>query len=141
MRCFRAAIVAAVAVGAFVVPAGAAAQITSTSIGPAQLGPEGASVSLLVTVQCEAGWNLAFGSVTVAQSTGHKLAQGNGFFSENFPGVPCASPVTVPLTVTDTSSFAFKQGKAAATATLTVFNPTTFSLVTQTVSQEIRIVK
>jgi hypothetical protein len=141
MRCLRAAVVAAISVGALVVPASGIAQIRSISIGNATLGPQGASVSLPLTVQCDPGWNLAFTNASVAQSTGHKLAQGSGFFFENFPGVPCSTPVTVTLTVGDTSSFAFKQGKAASTATVTVFNPSTFSFATQTVSQATEIKK
>jgi hypothetical protein len=141
MRYLRSAMVAVISAAALVLPSSALAQITSVSVGNAQLGPEGASVSLPVTVQCEPDWNLAFADVSVAQATGHKLAQGSGFFSEPFPGVPCSTPVTLTITVSDFSSFAFKQGGAAATATVDVFNPATFGFSTQTVTQEIRIRK
>ena len=141
MRYSRAVMVTATAVGAFLVPSSAVAQITSISMGQARLGPQGASVSLPVTVGCEADWNLAFGTVSVLQSTGHKLAQGSGSFFENFPGIPCASPITNQTTVADSSSFAFKQGKATATANVEVFNPTTASFFDETVSQSIRISK
>lgn len=139
MRGLRTAVAAAVGAAALAVPAGAIAQISSISIGDGQLGPEGASVSVPVTVQCDPGWNLAFVGVSVAQSSGHKLAQGSGFFSENFPGVPCDSPTTATVSVSDTSPFAFKQGGAAASAEVEVFDPTTFSFVVQNVTQSIRI--
>jgi hypothetical protein len=139
MRFFRALVLSAIILGASVFPSSAFAQITSISIGNAQLTANGASVSVPVTVQCEAGWNLAFGNLGITQVSGHRLTSGFGSFSENFPGVPCSTPVAVLLTVNASGSFAFKQGTASATANVEVFNPSTFAFFSQTISQTIRI--
>jgi hypothetical protein len=143
MRYLRATIVAAIATAALAVPSSALAQIDSLSVSDARLGPEGSTVVVTLTVQCQAGWNIAFGDMNVAQATGHKLAQGAGSFFNDFPGVPCTgAPQSQDVTVSTFTSFAFKQGKATATGTLTVFNPLTFSLVTDTTGpQPIRILK
>ncbi len=129
--------VAAIAVGAIVVPASAVAQITSISIGQAQLGPQGASLSVPVTVQCDFGWNLGSVNVNVVQKSAHFLAQGNGF--ADWFGAPCVGPGTRIVTVTDYGVIAFKPGKAAATANVFVSNPTTSGFFNKTVSQTIRI--
>lgn len=143
MRVVRAGIVAAVAACVLVIPAAASAQVDQVSIGDPQLGPEGASVSVPLTIVCDVGYNIAFGDVSVAQSTGHKLALGFGSFSNDFPGVPCTgASQTVTATVTTATSFAFKQGKASGSADVSVFNPVTGDLPTESVGpQAIRIRK
>jgi len=143
MRYLRAAIVSAIATAALAVPSSALAQIDSLSVSDARLGPEGATVVVTLTVQCQPGWNIAFGDVSVAQATGHKLAQGSGSFFNNFPGVPCTgAPQSQDVTASTFTSFAFKQGKATATGNLSVFNASTGSLVTEsTGAQPIRIQK
>jgi hypothetical protein len=92
-----------------------------------------------MTVQCDPGWNFAFANSSVTQVSGHKLAQGAGSVVAPFPGVPCGTPEDV--SVRDFSSFAFKQGNATASVDVFVFNPATFTLVSQTVTQNIRIRK
>jgi hypothetical protein len=139
MRYLRSAVLAAVVAVVLLVPATAIAQITSVSLTGGQLGAQGASVSLQVTVQCDPAWNFAFADASVVQATGHKLAQGTGSFFSSYPGVPCGTPAN--LTVNDSSPFAFKKGRASATATVTVFNPSTFEFADQTVTQDIRITK
>jgi len=143
MRYLRAAVVAAIATAALAVPSSALAQIDSLSVSDARLGPEGATVAVTLTVQCQPGWNIAFGDASVVQATGHKLAQGSGSFFNDFPGVPCTgAPQSRDVTVSSFTSFAFKQGKATATGNLTVFNPSTFTLATESTGpQEIRIRK
>jgi hypothetical protein len=143
MRKLRAVVVGAFAVAALAVPSSALAQLDSVSVSNVRLGPEGATVTATLTVQCQTGWNIAFGDVTVAQATGHKLAQGSGSFFNDFPGVPCTgAPQSQDISVQTFTSFAFKQGKAAASGSLTLFNPTTFSLPTFPIGpQEIRITK
>jgi hypothetical protein len=142
MRYLRAGIVAAVVAATLAVPSFASAQIDSLSIVDARLGPEGASVVVTLTYQCQPGWNAAFGSVDVAQSTGKRLNRAFGLFSNPFPGVPCTGALqTLDVTV-NASAFPFKQGRAAASATLTVFDPVTFTLVTEAAGpEELRIRK
>lgn len=139
MRHLRVSIVAAVAAASFLVPATAVAQINSISVTGGQLVAQGASVALQVTVQCDPGYNLAFIDANVTQVSGHKLAQGQGFFGANYPGVPCGTPTNV--TVNASGSVAFKNGNATATVNVTVFNPTTFSFASQTSTQTIRLTK
>jgi hypothetical protein len=139
MRYLRSVILAAIVSVGFLIPATAGAQITSVSLSGGQLVAKGASVSFELTVQCDPAWNLAFVDASLTQVAGHKLAQGTGSIFENFPGVPCGSPAN--LSINDSSSFAFKQGKATATVTVTVFNPATFSFAEQTVTQDVRIKK
>jgi hypothetical protein len=134
MRYLRIVIVSVIAVLALVVPSGAAAQITSISIGRAQLGPQGASLSVPVTVQCDSGWTLDSVFVSVAQRSGRFLAQGSGFASW---GAPCVGPGTIIVPVTNFSFVAFKKGNAAATAQVAVVNQ--FNFFTKTVTQTIRV--
>ena len=108
MRYLRIVIVSAIAVGALVVPSSAAAQISSISIGRAQLGPQGASLSVPVTVQCDSGWTLNFVSVSVAQKSGRFLAQGSGFASW---GAPCVGPGTIIVPVTNSELRRIQEGK------------------------------
>jgi hypothetical protein len=138
MRYLRIVIVSAIAVGALVVPSGAAAQITSISIGRAQLGPQGASLSVPVTVQCDSGWTLDSVFVSVVQRSGRFLAQGSGFASWQ---APCVGPGTIIVPVTNFSFVAFKKGNAAATASVGVVNQTTFNFFTKTVTQTIRVTR
>lgn len=137
MRNLRAAIITALVGAALAVPSSALAQIDSLSISDGQLGPEGATVVVTLTVQCQPGWNIAFGSVSVAQSIGHKLVQGSGFFSNPFPGVPCTgAPQSQTVTASTFGPLAFKQGKAAATGSLAVFDPSTGTLVSESIGPE-----
>jgi hypothetical protein len=142
MRHLRAGVLVALAGAALAVPSSALAQIDSLSIDSVSLGPEGASATMTLAYQCDAGWNVAFGSVELAQSSGKRLNRGFGSFFNEFPGVPCTgAPESRSLTVS-ASSFPFKQGKAAASATLTVFNPVSGALVSESIGpQEVRIRK
>lgn len=128
MRFLRAVSIAALAVGALVVPSSASAQIDSLSVSsPAQLTAD-RSMVVTLTYVCDPGWNVAFGDATVRQITGFKQAVGSGFLSNPFPGVPCTgTSQSSDIIATSFSSFAFKPGKATVTAGLTVFNPTTFN--------------
>lgn len=134
MRYTRATLVAGMATAALLAPSAALAQVDSLSVSGGRLGPEGATVVVDLTYQCDVSYNAAFGNVSVAQSTGHKLAQGSGFFFNDFPGQPCTgSPQTREVVVSTFTSFAFKQGRATATSfSLSVFNPATFDFVTET---------
>jgi hypothetical protein len=138
MRYSRIVMVCAIAAGALTVPSAAAAQISSISIGQAQLGAQGASLSVPVTVQCDSGWTLEFVSVNVAQKSGRFLAQG---FGSAFWGVPCVGPGTIVIHVTNSSFVAFKTGSAAATANVGVENQTPFGFFTGTATQTIKIAK
>ena len=96
MRLLRFALVVPIALGALALmssPASAKHRTTSVStqlsIGQVQLGPLGASVSVPLTFTCDPTLNVAFGDASVTQVSGHKLAQGSGFFENDFPGVPC----------------------------------------------------
>ena len=95
MRQLRAPLVAGFATAALALPSSALAQIDSQSVSDARLGPEGLTIAMTVTFQCEPGWVVEFGVYEVAQSTGKKLAVGSGllFFGTN--GDPCtgAPPV------------------------------------------------
>ena len=143
MRFVRCAIFALVVIGVVLTPTISSAQIDHISFGDARLGLEGASVTLPVRVTCEPGFNIAFGSASVAQSSGRKLAQGAGGFFNEFPGVPCTgAQQKVKVTVPSFSSFAFKPGTAAATAEVFVFNPVTGQLVSKSVGpRAIQIVR
>lgn len=140
MRWLRVGMVATIASGALVLPVSAVAQISSISIGQAQLGAQGASVSLPVTVTCDPGFGILFVDMSVAQSTGHRLAQGSSTLAVPSGFLPCSTPATVTLSVPDANPFAFKNGEAAATATVFVENPST-GVSDQTVTQTVRIVK
>ncbi len=134
-----------------VVSAGALAALSLTgcspvqdpSFGNARLGLQGASVTIPLTVRCQAGWNIAFGDAYVAQADGDKLAQGAGSFSNDFPGVPCTTgPQTMTIAVFDSSPWVFDTGTAAARGDLTVYNPTTGELVTSNIDpQAIKIIR
>jgi hypothetical protein len=147
MRVFRFALVFPIALAALALlssPASASTIPTQLSIGQAQLGPLGASVSVTLTFTCDPTLNVAFGDASVTQVSGHKLVPGVGSFINNFPGVPCTgASETVTLQVNASGSFAFKQGhKAIASADLTVFDPVSTNLSTTSVTgQAITITK
>jgi hypothetical protein len=138
MRYLRTAIVSAITTGALVVPSVAVGQISSISIDQAQLGAQGASVTVSLTVQCDSGWNLEFVNVNVAQKSGRFLAQG---FGSAFWGVPCVGPGTIVIPVTNSSFVAFRKGSAVVTANVAVQNEATFILSAKTASQTIKITK
>ena len=103
---------------------------TQLSIGQPKLGPLGASVVVSLTFTCDPALNVAFGDVSVAQVSGHKLAQGSGTFTNAFPGVPCTGvSETMTVKVSASGGFAFKKGKRAiGSADLTVFDPASGNL-------------
>jgi len=136
MRLFRLALVVLIALSALaLMPSSASAQ-TQLSIGQPKLGPLGASVSVPLTFTCARSFNVAFGDVFVTQVSGHKLAQGSGFFFNDFPGVPCTGvSETITVQVSAVGGFAFKKGnKALASADLTLFNPVTGNLPTTSIT-------
>ncbi|MDP9332145.1 MAG: hypothetical protein M3Q30_02355 [Actinomycetota bacterium] len=138
MRVLRAFIIVIVALGVLLVASPASAQVSQISFGQPRLGPEGASVVIPMTVVCDVGFNLAFGDVGVSQSSGHKLASAFGFFSNNYPGVPCTgAPQAITIRAFDFSPYAFKLGSAAAFADVTVFNPVTGDLITKTTDPQV----
>jgi hypothetical protein len=88
---------------ALVIP-GSALAANAMEIGAtATLGPEGATVTVPVTVSCEPGYYDSYGyvSINLSQASGHRLTQGSGYASVectgsaetvqvevgNFPGV------------------------------------------------------
>jgi hypothetical protein len=137
MRFLRTALVAAALMAAIIVPNTASAQINSFQIGDgAQLGPEGATVAVPVIVNCSADF-FGTAAVGVAQSTGKRLMRGDGQISFVCSG----SDQTLSVTVF-ASEFPYKQGRASATAGLSVFDPVTFQQFnTERPPQEIRIRK
>ena len=146
MRFSRCALVVPIALFALaLMPSPVSAQIsTQLSIGQPQLGPLGVSVSVPLTFTCDPTLNVAFGDVSVSQVSGHKLAQGSGFFSNDFPGVPCTGASdTVTVQVSSIGGFAFKHGKhAIASADLTLFDPVSGNLTTTSVTgQAVTIAK
>jgi hypothetical protein len=127
-------------------PASAATASVSTqlSIGQVQLGPLGASASVLLVFRCDPSLNVAFGDVSVTQESGHKLAQGVGSFFNNFPGVPCTgASESVNVQVPDSGGFAFKRGnKSIASVDLNLFDPLSRQLSTTSITgQAITITK
>jgi hypothetical protein len=138
MRYLRIVMVCAIAAGARVVPSVAAAQISSIAIDQAQLGAQGASVTVSLTVQCDSGWNLEFVNVNVAQKSGRFLAQGSG---SAFWGAPCVGPGTIVIPVMNSSFVAFKKGSSVVTANVEVQNEATFILSSKSASQTIKITK
>jgi hypothetical protein len=133
MRLLRITVVALViAVSLLFRPSAASAQIDQVTVRDALLGLEGASVTVLLEVQCDPGWNLAFGNVSLAQATGHRLARGSDFFSNTFPGTPCTGdPQVVAFTVEAEPPVAFKKGDAALSGEVTLFNPSTSRFATE----------
>jgi hypothetical protein len=117
--------------------------VQDPSFGNARLGLQGASVTIPLTVRCQAGWNIAYGDAYVVQADGDKLAQGAGSFSNAYPGVPCTTgPQTMTIAVFDSSPWVFGTGSAAARGDLTVYNPATGELVTSNIDpQAMKIVR
>jgi hypothetical protein len=122
MRYLRGLTVAAALALALVLPGSAPAAISTFQIGTeASLGPEGATVTVPVIVNCDAG-QFGFLSVTVSQSTGHRLAQGSGGATVACTG----SDQTVAIEVGNFPGVnAYKQGRASASGTLQVVDPST----------------
>lgn len=121
MRYLRAALVLAALAVALLAPSVASAQINAVQIGPtATLGPEGATVIVPVTVNCDAGYQ---GSVYVRlrQAQGRRLIDGSGYAPVSCDG----STQTLTVIVWNESGIRFKQGSAAASGNLYVFDPTT----------------
>ena len=128
MRLIRVLVCVAVALSSvlFVGVSASSAQTTNsvTIVGQPTLALKGLAVNVTVDITCDPSLNIAFGSATVAQVSGHKVAAGSGFFENAFPGVPCtgrAQPVT--FMVQTATSFAFKQGSALAAADVSLFDP------------------
>jgi hypothetical protein len=141
MRYLRSVLIAAVAVGALVVPSSASAQINSLAVSsPVHLTAD-RSVVVVLTFECDPGFIVASGDVTVRQVTGFKQAVGIGSFFDFFDGVPCTGALqTREVTASSFGSFALKPGKAVATTNLTVFDPTTFTVDSEsTALVEIRV--
>ena len=118
----------------------------SLSVDPTgQLGPEGATAVVLVTVTCDPGSTNTGLSVSLAQATGNRLLQGSGF-AGGFNGTPIVCdgtpqlvPVTVrPNAVSGTPLRPFKTGGAAVTATFGSSGPSGFTSLTVG-PQEIRL--
>jgi hypothetical protein len=132
VRYLRPAIVGAMASAVLFIPSTALAQIDSLSVSGGRLGPEGASVVATMTYQCQVGLAPFSGGVTIAQSSGFRLAQGSGNFF-NSSGTPCTgSPQAQEVRVEASGVVAFKQGKATATSfSLTVVNPATFEFASE----------
>jgi len=125
-------------------PASAQTISTQLAIGQVQLGPLGASVSVPLVFTCDPSLNGAFGDASVTQVSGHKLAQGTGFFENTFPGLPCTgASETVTVQVPATGSFAFKSGnKATASVDLNLFDPVSGTISTTSITgQAITITK
>jgi hypothetical protein len=122
-------LVVTVASVSFVGVSASSAQTTnSLSIGRPTIAFNGLAVNTTLNVVCDPSLNIAFGSATIAEVSGHKVAQGTGSFFNDFPGVPCTgSTQTVALTVVTSTSFAFKQGRALASADVTLFDPVNFT--------------
>ena len=114
MRYLRRLTVAAALALALVVPGSALAAINTFEIGPeATLGPEGATLTVPVTVNCDSGFGSV--SVTVSQSSGHRLAQGSGQMLVSCTG----SDETVQVPVGNFPAVnAYKKGRATASATV-----------------------
>ena len=137
MRYLRALTIAAALTVGLLLPSGASAQINTFQLGTdAQLGPEGATVTVPVIINCDAG-QFGFLSVTVAQSTGHRLAQGSVFSN-----IACTGPEqTLEAVVANFPGVnAYKKGRASASATITLSGPTG-SFAADAGPQEIHISK
>jgi hypothetical protein len=155
MRFFRLALVVPIALSALALmasPASARTGRTATavlvpthlSIGQAELGRFGISISVPLRFTCDPTLNVAFGDVSVTQVSGHKLAQGSGNFTNAFPGVPCTgAPEKITVQVNASGAFAFRKGeKALGNADLFLFDPVSGNLSpTSIVGQAIAITR
>jgi hypothetical protein len=123
----RFVILAAILLVALVLPTTADAQIDQFSFSPnVQRGPEGASATAVVTVQCTNGF-MGTAFVNVVQNNGGRLASGFGANGFTCTGAPQTVSINIGFSI-----FALKQGKATATASVTVTDPTTFESFSQT---------
>jgi hypothetical protein len=107
---------------ALVLPGSALAAPNTMEIGmTATLGPEGATVTVPVTVNCDPDDYGSYGyvTVTVAQASGHRLTQGSGQAS-----VPCTgSDETVDVQVGNFPGVnTYKKGKATASASIFTYD-------------------
>jgi hypothetical protein len=107
---------------ALALPGSALAAPNTMEIGTtATLGPEGATVTVPVTVNCDPDPYGSFGyvTVTVAQASGHRLAQGSGSTS-----VPCtSSDETVDVQVGNFPGVnTYKKGRATASASIYTYD-------------------
>ena len=129
MRRLRFFLIATALAALLAVPTTAAAQIDQFSLSrDVQLGPEGAFATAFVTATCTAGFLGDLG-VSVTQNTGgSRLASGSGFTSFTCTGERQAFSVPIRFSI-----FALKNGKATATADLSVANWETGEFDTQTV--------
>ena len=133
MRFLRGLLSAAIVTTALVLPSTALAQVDSVSVSDARLGPDGTTLAVTAVVQCEPGWFLFGMFIDVTQVSGHKIARGSGSF---FPSTSTSCPVTEVIPVSNFGAFAFKNGKATATATVGVSNPSTGGSVVQILTTE-----
>jgi hypothetical protein len=141
VRFFRLALVVPIALSSLALMSSPASARTGSiathlSIGQAELGRFGISISVPLRFTCDPTLNVAFGDVSVTQVSGHKLAQGTGAFSNAFPGVPCTGKSEkVTVQVNATGAFAFRVGKKAiGSADLNVYDPVSGNLYTTSVS-------
>lgn len=140
---FRKSLVAGAIAAPMVLLTGCTGPVQQISFGTGSLGLEGASITLPLRVQCQTGWNIAFGDVIIAQANGQRLAQGFGSFVNDFPGVPCTGArQTVQVVVFNFSPWIFNEGGAAASGDVTVYNPDSTELVTKVADpREIAVIK
>ena len=124
MRPIRLVIAVAVACAALFAPSSALAQIDSVTIGDATLGPDGASLTLPVIVQCEPG-STFYGTIgDVFQRKGNRLINGSGSVFP-FPAPACTGePQTFAIPVSNFSPFRFQNGRGSATVTVGVQSST-----------------
>jgi hypothetical protein len=78
MRSFRITSVTALVAASLAVPAVAAAAPTVSVASTGQLGPEGATAVIRLTVTCDPGATNPGAFVSIAQTTGNRLLQGGG---------------------------------------------------------------
>ena len=130
MRPIRLVIAVAVACAALLAPSSALAQIDSVSAGNATLGPDGASLTLPLIVQCDPEFTFfgAFGDVL--QRKGNRLIRGSGSVFP-FPTTACTGqPQTFTMQVSNFSPFRFQNGRGTVTVTVGVQSPSSFVVQT-----------
>jgi hypothetical protein len=132
--------VAVVLTAAFIAPSAASAQLATARTGTAQLGPEGATVIVPVIVNCVPNFLMHVSSLNVVQSTGSRLTQG---FGGEPTDIACTgTDQTVSVTVGTFSAAPYKPGKASASGSVFLFDPSTGFFVSVNFGpQEIRIRK
>jgi len=127
---------------AFILPSTAWAQVTAQIGSLGQLGPEGATVTVPLIVNCDPGAFVSGVAVMVVQSTGSRPTQGSGPTTVPDPTVCTGSDQTLSVTVgIQLPIFPFKQGKASASGVVSVFSPDPGNLTVNLGPQEIRIRK